>query len=148
MTRLSDIGEDALIQRLIRLVPLDPAPAAGPGDDCAVIDPGSGHPDLLLLKTDALVEHVHFLPDAPARALGWKSCARVVSDFAAMGGRCQRLICVDEFQRCTGIVSLSDVFAYLSRPGPVTLRRDDGCLVTAGGGHDEGKMDSAGGGFT
>ncbi len=86
MTRLSDIGEDALISRLIRLVPLDPAPAAGPGDDCAVIDPGSAHPALLLLKTDALVEHVHFLPDAPARAVGWKSCARVVSDFAAMGG--------------------------------------------------------------
>lgn len=73
---------------------------------------------------------------------------RCLELFAAMGGRCQRLICVDEFQRCTGIVSLSDVFAYLSRPGPVTLRRDDGCLVTAGGGHDEGKMDSAGGGFT
>jgi len=81
---LRDIGEDALIDRLVGLVPRDPNPAAGPGDDCAVID--QGVPTLLLLKTDALVEHIHFLPDAPARAVGWKAVARVVSDFAAMGG--------------------------------------------------------------
>jgi thiamine-monophosphate kinase len=81
---LRDIGEDALIDRLVSLVPRDENPAAGPGDDCAVIDQGS--PTLLLLKTDALVERIHFLPSAPARAVGWKSVARVVSDFAAMGG--------------------------------------------------------------
>lgn len=85
MKTLRDIGEDALIDRLIRLVPRDSNPAAGPGDDCAVIDQES--PTLLLLKTDALVEHVHFLPTAPARAVGWKAAARVISDFAAMGGR-------------------------------------------------------------
>jgi thiamine-monophosphate kinase len=82
---LRDIGEDALIERLIGLVPRDANPVAGPGDDCAVIDQGS--PALLLLKTDALVEHVHFLPTADARAVGWKAIARVVSDFAAMGGK-------------------------------------------------------------
>ncbi|MEI6673555.1 MAG: thiamine-phosphate kinase [Verrucomicrobiota bacterium] len=86
MIRLSDIGEDALIQRLIRLLPRDPNPSAGPGDDCAVIDLGPSHDRLQLLKTDALVEHVHFLPAAPPRAVGWKAAARVVSDFAAMGG--------------------------------------------------------------
>ena len=85
MKTLRDIGEDALIERLVKLVPHGPDAASGPGDDCAVIDQGS--PTLLLLKTDALVEHVHFLPDAPARAVGWKSVARVISDFAAMGGR-------------------------------------------------------------
>ncbi len=84
MKTLSDIGEDALIERLVRLVPRDPDPPAGPGDDCAVIDHG-GDP-LLLLKTDALVEHVHFLSTTPARAVGWKAAARVVSDIAAMGG--------------------------------------------------------------
>ena len=84
MKTLRDIGEDALIARLIGLLPRDPNPAAGPGDDCAVID--QGVPTLLLLKTDALVEHVHFLPSALARAVGWKAAARVVSDFAAMGG--------------------------------------------------------------
>ncbi len=82
-----DIGEDALIRRLLPLVPRSENPAAGPGDDCAVIDLDPVFPNLMLLKTDALVEHVHFLPDAPARAVGWKAVARVISDFAAMGGR-------------------------------------------------------------
>lgn len=92
MTTLGDIGEDALIERLVGLVPRDADPVAGPGDDCAVVDfdPQSG--TLQLLKTDALVERVHFLPDAPAQAVGWKAAARVVSDFAAMGGRPVRFL--------------------------------------------------------
>ena len=92
MTTLQEIGEDAIIRRLTRLLPLDPDPLAGPGDDCAVIDPGPDSPTLRLLKTDALVEHVHFLPDTPPRAVGWKAIARVVSDFAAMGGRPERFL--------------------------------------------------------
>ena len=52
-----------------------------------MIDRDPKSPTLLLLKTDALVEHIHFLPDTPPRAVGWKAAARVVSDFAAMGGR-------------------------------------------------------------
>lgn len=83
MRTLADIGEDALIARLVALVPTGEA-AAGPGDDCAVVDEGGKR--LRLLKTDALVEGVHFLADADPRAVGWKAVARVVSDFAAMGG--------------------------------------------------------------
>lgn len=92
MKSLREIGEDALIRRLTRLVPLDPSPLAGPGDDCAVIDPGPDYPTLQLLKTDAMVAGIHFLPDSPARAVGWKAAARVVSDFAAMGGRPERFL--------------------------------------------------------
>lgn len=92
MITLRDIGEDALIARLTRLVPLDPAPAAGPGDDCAVVDPGPESDTLQLLKADAMVAGIHFLADAPARAVGWKAIARVISDFAAMGGRPERFL--------------------------------------------------------
>lgn len=92
MTTLRDIGEDALIARLVALVPHDPNPLAGPGDDCAVIDSGPDHETLQLLKTDALVGGVHFLPKAAARAVGWKAAARVVSDFAAMGGKPERFL--------------------------------------------------------
>jgi thiamine-monophosphate kinase len=92
MTTLRDIGEDALIARLVALVPHDPDPHAGPGDDCAVIDLGPEHAMLQLLKTDALVGGVHFLPEAAARAVGWKAAARVVSDFAAMGGKPERFL--------------------------------------------------------
>ncbi len=92
MTTLRDIGEDALISRLVALVPRDLDPLAGPGDDCAVIDPGPDHEMLQLLKTDALVGGVHFLPEAAARSVGWKAAARVVSDFAAMGGKPERFL--------------------------------------------------------
>lgn len=81
---LRSLGEDALIARLLQHVPVPNDPLAAPGDDCAVVDAGKGK--VQLLKTDALVEHVHFLPDAAARKVGWKAAARVVSDFAAMGG--------------------------------------------------------------
>lgn len=92
MTTLNNIGEDALIARLTGLLPHDADPAAGPGDDCAVIDPGPDHPTLQLLKTDAIVGQVHFLKDTPAHAVGWKAAARVVSDFAAMGGHPERFL--------------------------------------------------------
>lgn len=90
MKRLSDIGEDALIRRILRGFPGGPRLAVGPGDDCAVVDSGRGA--LRLLKTDAIVEGIHFLPDTPAEKVGWKSVARVLSDFAAMGGVPEHLL--------------------------------------------------------
>jgi thiamine-monophosphate kinase len=83
---LRDIGEDRLIELITAIPPCDPSPEAGPGDDCAVIDPGSACDHLRLLKTDALVAGIHFTPEASPRSVGWKAIARVVSDFAAMGG--------------------------------------------------------------
>ena len=85
MDRLRDIGEDALIDRLIAGLPLGPEVVAGPGDDCAVLltaDPGTCD----LLKTDCLVEGVHFLPDTDPEKVGWKALCRTLSDIAAMGG--------------------------------------------------------------
>jgi thiamine-monophosphate kinase len=47
----------------------------------------SGKPGLLqLLKTDCLVEGVHFTANERPELVGWKSMARPVSDFAAMSG--------------------------------------------------------------
>ena len=57
----------------------------GPGDDCAVI----GHPRASLwrlLKTDALIEGIHFTPTEVPRRIGRKALSRAVSDFAAMSG--------------------------------------------------------------
>ncbi|MBT8043771.1 MAG: thiamine-phosphate kinase, partial [Verrucomicrobiae bacterium] len=89
MIRLSDIGEDALIHRLLKKISIQGKQAddlvVGPGDDCAVINVGDKD-RYQLLKTDSLIEGVHYLPDAAAPEVGWKAIARVVSDFAAMGG--------------------------------------------------------------
>lgn len=85
--RLADLGEDRLVARVTRNLPQTSALLTGPGDDCAVVAlPGSPQ-RRLLLKTDALVEGVHFLPDAAPTAVGWKAAARTVSDIAAMGGQ-------------------------------------------------------------
>ncbi len=81
---LASLGEDALIRLLTRDLRSTASVLTGPGDDCAVIEqPGRDH---LLLKTDCVIESVHFTPDADPEVVGWKAAARVVSDFAAMGG--------------------------------------------------------------
>ncbi|GAA5484822.1 thiamine-phosphate kinase [Haloferula sargassicola] len=89
MKTLRDIGEDALIARLLGKIPASDL-RVGPGDDCAVVDDGRG--PLRLLKTDAIVEGVHFLREAAPAKVGWKAVARVISDFAAMGGRPRHLL--------------------------------------------------------
>ena len=48
---------------------------------------------LLLLKTDCVVEGVHFLPNEKPTAVGWKAMMRALSDFAAMAGRPQLRAC-------------------------------------------------------
>ncbi len=83
--RLCDIGEDELIARLTAGLSMDESVLCGPGDDCAVLIGSS--PDWLdLLKTDAVVEGVHFLRDEDPEAVGWKAVSRPISDIAAMGG--------------------------------------------------------------
>jgi thiamine-monophosphate kinase len=57
----------------------------GAGDDCAVLD--AGIPDrLLLFKTDAVVEGVHFTPETAPEKIGHKALGRCLSDIAAMAG--------------------------------------------------------------
>lgn len=83
MPTLRDIGEDELIHRLTHPLPTNMSVLAGPGDDCAVVE-GSSTP--VLLKADAIIEGVHFLPDAQPELVGRKALARAISDIASMGG--------------------------------------------------------------
>ncbi|MHA3773342.1 thiamine-phosphate kinase [Verrucomicrobiota bacterium sgz303538] len=82
---LRELNEDQLIARLTHTLPKGKDVRVGIGDDCAVI----GRPRdkrWQLLKTDAVVEGVHFLPGESARRVGWKALCRNISDIAAMGG--------------------------------------------------------------
>lgn len=84
--RIQDLGEDALVRRLVINAPLGDEVVAGPGDDCAVVK-RIKKGEWQLLKTDAMVEGVHFESGSPAKLVGRKALARVLSDIAAMGGR-------------------------------------------------------------
>jgi thiamine-monophosphate kinase len=57
----------------------------GPGDDCSVLDVGMPG-KLLLFKTDAVVEGVHFTKDDGWVRIGRKAISRALSDIAAMAG--------------------------------------------------------------
>lgn len=70
--------------RLVERLPAGRGVVAGPGDDCAVVEAGGG--EWLLLKTDSLVEGVHFLPGTDPVQVGRKAMNRALSDIAAMGG--------------------------------------------------------------
>ncbi len=79
------MNEFELIHRLTRSLPTNPSVVVGAGDDCAVLDPG-GPDRLLLFKTDAVVEGIHFSPEAPPEKVGHKALGRCLSDIAAMAG--------------------------------------------------------------
>jgi thiamine-monophosphate kinase len=79
------MNELELIARLTDGLPVNPAVVAGAGDDCAVLDLGA--PDhLILFKTDAVVEGIHFARSTPPEKIGRKALARCLSDVAAMAG--------------------------------------------------------------
>ena len=81
--KLGDLGEDHLLDQLLPRLPLKKkAIVAGPGDDCAVVQT-QGRRNFLVLKTDCVVEGVHFSPRTKPGDVGWKGMMRPLSDFAA-----------------------------------------------------------------
>ncbi|MFC1461961.1 thiamine-monophosphate kinase [Verrucomicrobiota bacterium] len=95
---LSDTGEIQTLQRLCRNLPTRDDVRVGAGDDCAVVNfedprlhvagrkPAPGTSYDWLLKTDPVIEGVHFASETSAAAVGHKALGRVLSDIAAMGG--------------------------------------------------------------
>jgi thiamine-monophosphate kinase len=81
--KLNELGEDAVVHGLTRALKLDRRVILGPGDDCAVVKTAG---NLQLLKSDCVIEGVHFLPDADPMWVGWKALCRSISDIASMGG--------------------------------------------------------------
>lgn len=79
------MNEFELIAHLTRALPTNDSVLVGPGDDCAVLDLGMKD-RVLLFKTDAVVEGIHFTADTPPEKIGHKALARCLSDIAAMAG--------------------------------------------------------------
>src|SRR5437868_1709043 len=80
---LEKLGEAGLLRLLTSRWRTDRSVVTGIGHDCAVLR-GAGK-ELMVFKTDAVVEGVHFYPQTPGALVGRKALARCLSDLAAMG---------------------------------------------------------------
>ncbi len=81
--KLREVGEDALVASLLRNLPVPRQVIAAAGDDCAVVE-CPGKRNLLVLKTDCVVEKIHFASATDPALIGWKAMMRPLSDFAAI----------------------------------------------------------------
>ena len=81
--KLSELGEDEVVRGLTHGLKLDHRVILGPGDDCAVVRTVG---NFQLLKSDCVIEGIHFLPDTDPQWVGWKAMCRSISDVASMGG--------------------------------------------------------------
>jgi thiamine-monophosphate kinase len=82
-TRLGELGEEKLLAQILPRLPGSKRVVVAAGDDCAVVR-FRGAKDLLVLKSDCVVEDIHFTSATPATAVGWKAMMRALSDFAGM----------------------------------------------------------------
>jgi thiamine-monophosphate kinase len=78
------LGEDRLLDQILLHFPAAKGRKifARAGDDCAVVQIPGGNKNLVL-KTDCVVESVHFVRGTNASDVGWKAMMRPLSDFAA-----------------------------------------------------------------
>lgn len=83
-TPLRQLGENKVLQRLLQQLSTQEPLIVGPGDDCAVVARNQEWDTLL--KTDVVVENVHFTRETEPERVGHKALARAISDIAAMGG--------------------------------------------------------------
>ncbi|SOJ54304.1 Thiamine-monophosphate kinase [Mycobacterium simulans] len=82
---LEQVGEFAVIERLIRGRRQPAAVAIGPGDDAAVVSAGDGR---TVVSTDMLVQDRHFRLDwSTPHDVGRKAIAQNAADIEAMGAR-------------------------------------------------------------
>ena len=79
--KLARYGEDRLVSELTRALAVDENVRVGIGDDCAAIGVRTAK-TWQLLKTDCIVEGVHFSPDADAKKIGWKAMASATPNSA------------------------------------------------------------------
>src|SRR5215470_19895036 len=82
--KLGALGEDRLLNEILLHLPRGKAvkTLTSAGDDCATIEI-PGRKKYLVLKTDCVVEGVHFVHGTNASDVGWKAMMRPLSDFAA-----------------------------------------------------------------
>ena len=111
---VSDIGEDDLVRRITRTLALGTDVIAGAGDDCAVLR-SNRRGEVTLLKTDCVVQDVHFTKATPAALVGRKAIARVISDIAAMGGEPQHAVVTLILPPETEVSFVDEIYAGMNK---------------------------------
>ena len=82
-TTVGDLGEIAVVERILDAAGATPGVPVGPGDDAAVLTCSDGR---VVVTTDMLVEGRHFRCDwSDAADIGHKAAAENLADIAAMG---------------------------------------------------------------
>jgi thiamine-monophosphate kinase len=107
------MNEFELIRRLTRNLPTNESVVVGAGDDCAVLDAGADG-QLLLFKTDAVVESIHFTKETAPEKIGRKALARCLSDIAAMAGTPTAALVTIGLPRKLEVEFLEKVYAGLN----------------------------------
>ncbi len=137
-TPLSSLGENAVLHRLLQHgLPSNPHLLIGPGDDCAVIARDEQWDGLL--KTDVVIEGVHFTRDTEPRRIGHKALARALSDIAAMGGLPEHALItllvhpsrsVEQVEELyTGMRRLAERYGVSLAGGETAALPDDGLIL-------------------
>src|SRR3954469_3184306 len=104
-----------------------PGVLAGPGDDCALVKPSRGLS--LVVKTDAVVEGVHFrMPPFAPEDVGHKALAVNLSDLAAAGAQPRWFVCALGVPK---VHSPERIAARMGR-GMARLARRHGCALVGG----------------
>ena len=125
-------GEDRLVAALLTRLPATGRTEGvriGAGeDDCAVVRPAGGN-SWQLLKTDCVIEGVHFAPDAAPAQVGWKALCRPLSDIAATGGKPRYALVTMALNPQAALSWATGVYAGIARAAKefaVARRRRDG----------------------
>ncbi len=121
---VSQIGEDALVSEILASLPGGPRVRVAAGDDCAVIG-AAEDARWTLLKTDCVIEGVHFTPETAPERIGRKALGRALSDIAAMGGTPAEALITLGLPGATEVEKVRGIYAGLAE----TARQFDVAIV-------------------
>jgi thiamine-monophosphate kinase len=137
---VESMGEDRLVATLLTQLAA-PASSAGvhlaAGDDCAVVR-APGAAEFQLLKTDCVLEGIHFATGTAPAEIGWKAICRPLSDIAAMGGRPVHALVTLALAGETSVAFARGIYRGIARAarefdvavvGGETARSPAGCFI-------------------
>ncbi len=110
---VADFGEEALVGKILRSLAPCAHAVVPPGDDCAVVR--FEQDGFLVLKTDAVIQDVHFVASTPAAKVGRKAIARCLSDLAAMAAEPREALITIALPKSTPAQWVTDFYRGASK---------------------------------